>query len=128
MANKTKKTQRELYTEILDNPTLTEEQKEFLQGRIEALDKKTASKKTTANQEQNQELAEAVYEYMAEGKKYTVTDLMKEVPALQEIDPLSNQKTTHIVGLLVKDGRVDKSKEKGRTYFQKAVAVEVEGE
>ena len=125
MANKTKKTLKELYTEILENYPLTQEHKDFLNDRIEKLAKKSSGNKDNEKAEANQVLAEAIYAYMDKDKKYLSSDLMKEVPELQEIDPLSNQRVTHLVGILVKDGRVVKTKEKGRTYHQ-AIEVEVE--
>ena len=125
MANKTKKTLKELYTEILENYPLTQEHKDFLNDRIEKLAKKSSGNKDNEKAEANQVLAEAIYAYMDKDKKYLISDLMKEVPELQEIDPLSNQRVTHLVGILVKDGRVVKTKEKGRTYHQ-AIEVEVE--
>ena len=121
MANKMKKTQKEMYNELLALPNLTEEQKEFLKGRIEQLEKKTANKKITEKQEQNLELANAVYEYMEQGKMYTVTDLMKGVPALQEIKDLSNQRTTSIVGILKDNGQVNRVIDKGRAKFEKVI-------
>jgi hypothetical protein len=111
----------------LNHPDLTKEQKEFLQGRIDALNKKSTSKKTTENQKRNVELANAVYDYMEVDKMYTITDLMKEVPAFQEVDPLSNQFATNIVKILKDDGRVTRLVDKGRAKFVKVV-VEVEGE
>lgn len=128
MANKQKKTQKEMYNELLALPNLTEEQKEFLQGRIEQLEKKTANKKLTEVQKRNLELANAVYEYMQENVEYTVTDLMKEVSALRVIDPLTNQFTTHIVGLLVKDKKIVRKEVKGRAKFVKVIVDEVGGE
>jgi hypothetical protein len=127
MANKTKKTLKEMYTEILENYPLSQEHKDFLNDRIEKLAKKSSGNKDNEKAEANQVLAEAIYAYMDKDKKYLISDLMKEVPELQEIDPLSNQRVTHLVGLLVKDGRVVKTKEKGRTYHQ-AIEVEVEAE
>ena len=121
MANKQKKTQKEMYNELLALPNLTEEQKEFLKGRIEQLEMKTVIKKTTEKQEQNLELANAVYEYMEENKMYTVTDLMKGVPALQEIEDLSNQRTTSIVGILKDKGQVNRVIDKGRAKFEKVI-------
>jgi hypothetical protein len=126
MANKKQKTQKEMYTELLALPNLTEEQKEFLKGRIAALDKKSTSKKQTESQKRNTELAEAVYAYMEEDKMYTITDLMKEVPAFQEVDPLSNQFATNIVKILKDDGRVTRVVDKGRAKFIKVVAIEAE--
>jgi hypothetical protein len=125
MANKQKKTQKEMYTELLAI-CQTDEQKEFVKKKISQLENKSATKKQTESQKRNLELAESVYEYMEENKMYTITDLMKEVPAFQEVDPLSNQFATNIVKILKDDGRVTRVVDKGRAKFVKVV--EVEGE
>lgn len=127
MANKQKKTQKEMYNELLALPNLTEEQKEFLQGRIAQLEKKTTNKKLTEQQESRLRLANAVYDYMESEKLYTVSDLMKEVPEFQEIAPISNQFATSVIGDLKKYGKVNRVIEKGRAKFVK-VETEVEGE
>ena len=125
MANKQKKTQKEWYAEIIDLlETLGghEDKVEFLQGRVEMLNKKATTKKETEKQKANQELAQAVYEYMEPDKMYIITDLMKEVPAFQEIDALSNQFATHIVKTLKDSGLVTRVVDKGRAKFVKVVS------
>lgn len=125
MANKQKKTQKEWYAEIIDLlETLGghEDKVEFLQGRVEKLNKKANTKKENPIQERNQELAKAVYEHMELDKMYTITDLMKEVPAFQEIDPLSNQFATNIVKILKDNGLVTRVVDKGRAKFVKVVS------
>lgn len=123
MANTKQKTQKEMYTELLAI-CQTDEQKEFVEKKISQLENKSTSKKQTEAQKRNTELAEAVYEYMEEDKMYTITDLMKEVPAFQEIDPLSNQFATNIVKILKDGGRVTRVVDKGRAKFIKVVEVE----
>ena len=115
-----KKTQKEMFNEILDMLT-SKEHKDFIQGRIDALNKKSASKKETEKQTRNTELANAIYDYMEVGTLYTITDIMKEVPELQEIDPLSNQFVTNLVTALKNEGRVERVVEKGRAKFSKVV-------
>lgn len=119
MANKTKKTQKEMYNELLALPNLTEEQKEFLQGRIAQLEKKGANKKETEKQKENTALALAILQYMENDKKYTVTDLMKEVPELQEIETLSNQRVTSLMKTLKDKNLVIRVEIKGRANFYK---------
>lgn len=133
MANKQKKTQKEMYTEIIDvletlNPTEYKEYIDFLGGRIEQLNKKSSKGEggMTDKQKENRALADEIYAYMEPNKEYSITDLMKEVPALQEVDPLTNQRTTALVKLLVDDGTVTRKEVKGRAKFVKVV--EVEGE
>ena len=127
MANKQKKTQKEMYNELLALPNLTEEQKEFLQGRIAQLEKKGANKKETEKQKDNQRIAQAIYDYMENGKKYTITDLIKEVPALQELETVSNQYVTSLVKSLKDNELVERIIDKGRAKFVK-VETETEGE
>jgi hypothetical protein len=51
----------------------------FIDGRIEVLDKKTASKKPTARQEENAELKAKIAEYlMADGGRYRAGEIAKE--------------------------------------------------
>ena len=121
MANKTKKTQKEMYNELLALSNLTEEQKEFLKGRIEQLEKKTANKKETEKQKENTALAQAIYDYMENGKRYTITDLIKEVPELQELETVSNQYVTSLVKSLKDNNLVERIIEKGRAKFVKEV-------
>lgn len=118
MANKQKKTQKELYTELLAI-CQTDEQKEFIQSRIEQLAKKSTSKKETEKQSKNLELAKAVYDYMQKNISYTVTDLMKQVPELQAVDPLSNQYVTSLMGILRDKELVVRIFEKNRAKFIK---------
>lgn len=115
-----KKTQKEMFTEVLDM-LVSQEHKDFIQGRIDALNKKSSSKKETEKQTRNVELANAIYDYMQVGTLYTITDLMKEVPELQEIDPLSNQFVTNLVTSLKNEGKVERIVEKGRAKFSKVV-------
>ena len=114
-----KKTQKELYNEILAVLT-SQEHKDFIQGRIDAIDKKSASKKVTEKQTKNIELANGIYEFMCDNADtlYTITDLMKEVECLQEIDPLSNQFVTNLVTSLKKEGKIERIMEKGRAKFR----------
>ena len=129
MANKQKKTQKEMYNELLALPNLTEEQKEFLQGRIAQLEKKTSNKKETEKQKDNQRIAQAIYDYMENGKKYTITDLIKEVPALQELETVSNQYVTSLVKSLKDNELVERIIDKGRAKFVKVeTETEVKGE
>lgn len=117
-----------MYTEIIDvletlNPTEYKEYIDFLGGRIEQLNKKSSKCEggMTDKQKENRALADAIYAHMEPNKEYSITDLMKEVPALQEVDPLTNQRTTSLVKLLVDDGTVTRKEVKGRAKFVKVV-------
>lgn len=115
-----KKTLTDLYNELLaiedvkKNPELVE----FIEKRKELIAKKNTksdgTKKMTATQKANEDLKEAILDYVEADTRYTVTDLIKSVPELAD---LTNQKVSPLCNALVKEGKMCKETEKGRTYF-----------
>lgn len=96
------------------NPEVTAK----LQKMVEQLDKKNASpKKLTAQQVKNEELKDLIVEFLTDeaGKGFTVSDLLKAVPALEGD---SNQHVSALMRALVLAGTVEKYSEKRRTYFK----------
>ena len=85
---------------------------------IEHLAKKSSSGKLTKKQEANLGLAEQVADYMAENPNtlFTVTELVKNVPNMPA--DMSTQRMTPLLTALVNDGRVSKSKDKGKSIYQ----------
>lgn len=118
MANKMKKTQRDFYNELLAL-AINDEQKEFINGRIAQLDKKSASKSNgqTATQKANAELKGKILAEMEVGKAYTVTAMLKELDCVAE---LTNQKVSALMKQLVEDGLVVKTEDKRKSFFTKA--------
>jgi hypothetical protein len=117
MTNK-KVTKREKFemlkalSEVKANPMLTE----FIDHELELLAKKNASeKKPTAQQVANAGVADAIYEGMVEGTLYTITDLIKQVPACAE---LTNQRVSAIVRGMI-GTKVERVEEKRKAYFRK---------
>ena len=86
---------------------------------VEQLDKKaSAPKKPTAKQVAALGEAEEVYEALkGVGKAVTVSELMEAVPALVE-KYKSNQKVSALLRKLIEAGKVVKSDEKRKSYFQ----------
>lgn len=82
--------------------------------------KNSAERKPTATQKANEGYKEAILTFMEVGKKYTVTDLMKEVVELAD---LSNQRVSALVRQLKEEGLVERTEEKRKAYFSK---IEVE--
>ncbi len=115
-----KKTLTDLYNELLaieevkNNPELVA----FIEKRKELIAKKNTksdgTKKMTATQKANEELKEAILDYVEAETRYTVTDLIKSVPELAE---LTNQKVSPLCNALYKEGKMEKETVKGRTYF-----------
>ena len=119
MANSVKKTQKEMYAEILNGDGLSAEHKAFLEGRIAQLDKKSASKsdKPTATQKANAELKDKILAEMAEGKAYTISEMLKALPSCAA---LSNQKVSAIMKQMVEANLVVRTEDKRKAYFSKA--------
>ena len=117
MANVKKLTKRDHYNTLLDlaevkaNPKLVE----FIEHELELLDKKNAAdKKPTAQQTANEAIKVAILDNMAEGAKYTITDLIKSVP---ECADLTNQRVSALVrGVL--DTKIERVEEKRKAYFR----------
>lgn len=119
----TKKTQKELYTEILAFVNGNAELTEFVNSRIEALNRKSASKSSapTAKQKENEVLKTAILNYMVAGERYTIKELIKNVPELAAIEDISNQKVSALLKQMKDiDGTVSRVEEKRVVYFLKA--------
>lgn len=124
MADKTKKiTLTQQFQDLLTIPEIANSltRKAFIEGRIAQLAKKNASggtgdKKLTATQTQNLALKNAIYEGMVYDSKYTVTDLMKQITAL---DGLSNQKVNALVTQMVAANIIVRVEDKRKAYFVK---------
>ena len=88
----------------------------FIDHEIELLKSRKTSHKMTATQKANIGLANDIFDGMEVGKMYTITEIMKEIPACHD---LTNQKVTSIVTKMVDEGRIEKVVEKRRSYFCK---------
>ncbi len=101
--------------EVKSNPILAE----FVAHEMELLAKKnSADKKPTAQQTANEGIKGAILEAMEVGKLYTITDLIKTVPACAE---LTNQRVSAIVRQMV-GAEVERVEEKRKAYFRKVEA------
>ena len=113
-----KMTKREMFEQIMANYNLTEDERNFINHELELLAKKnSAEKKPTAVQVANEGLKTAILDFMVEGQKYTITDLMKSVPELAD---LSNQRVSALVRQLKDSNLVVRTEEKRKAYFHKA--------
>ena len=93
----------------------------FIDERIAQHNKKAGNKKPTNAQLRSIEIADAVYADMEIGKQYTVTDMMKSLPAFAEVEDLTQSYANSIVKRLKDSGRVTRTEVKGRPYFEKVV-------
>lgn len=103
---------------ILTSCELPEDVKAKVEAMKASFEKKASTeRKPTATQVENAGYKEAILEAMADGGKYTISDLMKNAPALGE---LSNQRVSAIVRQLTLAGDVVRIEEKRKAYFQLA--------
>ena len=92
----------------------------FIEHELELLDRKnttTGEKKPTAKQVANEAVQADILESMEINKLYTVSELMKIVPAL---DGVSNQYASSQVRALVNAGSLVRTEEKRKAYFSLA--------
>ena len=116
MTNK-KMTKREMFEQIKASYPLTEAEVAFIDHELELLSKKnSAEKKPTAQQTANEGIKSAIVEGMEQGKLYTITDLIKEIPACAD---LTNQRVSALVRQLMANGSVERVEEKRKAYFRK---------
>jgi hypothetical protein len=109
-----KMTLRQYYNTILTLVEDNEELTAMTQERINQLDRKnsTAAKKTNELAENNNTLREEILNEMEIGRGYTITDMIKEIPACAE---LTQSKVTSLVKGLIESGKVVKTTEKRRS-------------
>lgn len=121
-------TRKEMFTTVSDflaqhdaDPDLID----FINHQIELLDNKKENKKQAKEQEENAAYSDAIYEQMAFERKYSVAELMKELPMVNDWNTnheteLSVQKLASLLKPLVDDGKVIKTTEKRRVFYTKA--------
>ena len=119
MANQ-KLTKAQKYAMLKAIPSVAENSilVEFIEHEMELLAKKNASeKKPTAQQTANEGIKSAIVEGMEKGKTYTITELIKSVPACAD---LTNQRVSSLVRQLIAEGKVVRTEEKRKAYFSLA--------
>ena len=117
MTNK-KITKRERFESLLTIPAVQADQGlvDFINHELELLTKKnSAEKKQTPVQIANEGIKDAIYEGMAENRLYSVTELIKEIPACAD---LTNQRVSALLRQMMPE-RVERVEEKRKAYFRK---------
>ena len=118
MANK-KMTKRDYFTILRNSYPVDAENYDaviaFIDHEMELLDKKnSAEKKPTAQQVANEGIKQAIVEALEPGKLYTVTDIIKAVPACAD---LTNQRVSAVLRQMV-GVSVERVEEKRKAYFR----------
>jgi hypothetical protein len=105
-----------MFEGLLKMPGLSQEQIDFINHEMELLSKKNSGeKKPTATQVANEALKVAIHEGMQDNRLYTVTEVIKEIPA---VAGLTNQKVSPLMNQMVESGLLTKTVEKRRSYFK----------
>lgn len=120
MANN-KMTQRDFFNEAIkvfkggEATISADEMVKFFEGRIEALDKKSANKKATKTQVENEGIKATIKTAMATlGKAATVTEIQGADASLGE---LSNQRVSALLRQMIATDEVVKSVEGKKSLF-----------
>jgi hypothetical protein len=124
MANKT--TKREYFaqvTEVIANADISAEQREeltaFINHEVELLDRKSSKNSLTATQKANLDIIENIYDALVDvGHPVTISELMA---SNAEMGQYTNQKLSALLKKLVDEGRVTKSTDKKKSYFEAVV-------
>jgi hypothetical protein len=115
-----KKTIKEMLAQIINNhrEVLTDEEIKFLEGRLEQAEKKSSGgKKATATQVANEGIKAEILDSMEAGVKYTITDMIKQFDCCSD---LTNQKVSSLITQLKNVGKVNKTMEGRKSYFELA--------
>lgn len=115
-------TKKEMFAEIINlaegKPTTAThvEIVEFCSHEIELLERKSATpKKPTATQVENESFKSTLVEFFSNtNEKKSIKEIQSEVP---EVAQLSNQRITHLLTDLVKNGTLTKTYEKKVPYY-----------
>ena len=112
----TKMTQRDFFNEVI---ALAEgngraDLVTFAQGRIEALDKKSATRKPSKAQIENEGIKATILKTLEGVDGITVTDLIKSNADLADF---SGQKVSALLRQLIGEGKVVKNVVKGKALF-----------
>lgn len=111
-----KMTKKEMFAQIKSHLTNVDEIA-FIDHEIELLENKASgSRKPTANQKENENLKVEIVDFLANGGKFSIGDLQKEMPCLKD---LTNQRVSAILKQLVDSGEIVKTYEKRKAFFSK---------
>lgn len=90
---------------------------EFINGRIELIDKKASKPSKSPNAEVNAKIKIVIMETLAELGKATVTELLNASTELNGLTGGSNQRTSALIKQLKDEGKVIRTEEKRKAYF-----------
>lgn len=108
-----------------ENIVLASDVREKLEALLASVSKKSGERKETAQQVENAEMVERIYQEMEENRTYSIAELLKELPVVVDFNAkhendMSTQRMANLLRTLVENGKVIKTTEKRRVYYTKA--------
>ena len=108
-----------------ENIVLASDVREKLEALLASVSKKSGEKKDTAQQVENAEMVERIYQEMEADRTYSIAELLKELPVVADFNAkheqdMSVQRMANLLKTLVDSGKVIKTSEKRRVYYTKA--------
>lgn len=108
-----------------ENIVLAADVREKLEALLASVSKKSGEKKDTAQQVENAEMVERIYQEMEADRTYSIAELLKELPVVADFNAkhendMSVQRMANLLKTLVDGGKVIKTSEKRRVYYTKA--------
>ena len=108
-----------------ENIVLASDVREKLEALLASVSKKSGEKKDTAQQVENAEMVERIYQEMEADRTYSIAELLKELPVVADFNAkhendMSIQRMANLLKTLVDGGKVIKTTEKRRVYYTKA--------
>lgn len=108
-----------------ENIVLASDVREKLEALLASVSKKSGEKKDTAQQVENAEMVERIYQEMEADRTYSIAELLKELPVVADFNAkhendMSVQRMANLLKTLVDGGKVVKTTEKRRVYYTKA--------
>ena len=108
-----------------ENIVLAADVREKLEALLASVSKKSGEKKDTAQQIENAEMVERIYQEMEANRTYSIAELLKELPVVADFNAkhendMSVQRMANLLKTLVDSGKVIKTSEKRRVYYTKA--------
>ena len=108
-----------------ENIVLASDVREKLEALLASVSKKSGEKKDTAQQVENAEMVERIYQEMEADRTYSIAELLKELPVVADFNAkheqdMSVQRMANLLKTLVDGGKVIKTTEKRRVYYTKA--------
>lgn len=108
-----------------ENIVLASDVREKLEALLTSVSKKSGEKKETAQQVENAEMVERIYQEMERDRTYSIAELLKELPVVADFNvkhenDMSTQRMANLLRTLVENGKVIKTTEKRRVYYTKA--------